>query len=255
MDGTSATTLVDRAKVQTMERKVVVPHNWQVPDQIRHGIAEVAGTQRVLEADGHLVLILHKLPSVHSAKRELRMFWRSPDGKWASDDLGAGIDALQRHVIEFNSRVLQLEDMENNATSADDYFHIRTEVAPIHRAAQNMSAAISRAYEACPDDRGLLICRNLAASVERTSELVKDDATYGLEYTMAKQGELQALASHRLNLIAAVFFPILAFAAIFGMNLDHGFEHKPTWLFWLFVAFGIAIGLAMKSIIFRTRPK
>ena len=238
-----------------MERKTIVPHNWAIPDSIRHSVAEVPGTQRALIADGHLILILHKLPVAHSAKRELRMFWRSADGTWASDDKGAGINALQRHVTEFNSRVQELEDIENNATSADDYFRIRGEVAPIHRAAQNMATAISRAYEAFPDDRGLLVSRNLATTVERTSELLKDDATYGLEYAMAKQAESQALASHRLNLIAAIFFPILAFASIFGMNLDHGFENKDTWIFWLFVAFGIAMGMVMKTIIFRTNPE
>ena len=115
-----------------------------------------------------------------------------------------------------------------------------------------MSAVISRAYEMFPDDRGLLACRNLAGSVERISELLKDDATYGLEHTMAKQAELQAQASHRPNIIAAIFFPILAFAAIFGMNLEHGFEQKPHWFFWLFVAIGIALGIVMKSLIFRT---
>jgi Mg2+ and Co2+ transporter CorA len=254
MEGTSAATRIDRTKVQTMERKTVIPHNWDVPDSIRHSVAEVPGTQRALEADGHLFLILHKLPTAHSAKRELRMFWRSPDGTWASDGLGVGINALQRHVTEFNSRLLELEDLDNKAASADDYFHIRCEIAPIHRAAQNMSTAISRAYEACPDDRELLICRNLATTVERTSELLKDDATYGLEYAMAKHAESQALASHRLNLIAAIFFPILAFASIFGMNLDNGFEHQDTWVFWLFVALGIAIGMVMKTIVFRTNP-
>ena len=231
----------------------IVPPRWQVPDSIRHSIAKVPGAQRTLEADGHIVLILHKLPTEHCANREIRLFWRNPDGTWESDDLGAGIKALQQHVTEFNNRVVELEDMENNATSADGYFHVRGQIVPIHRAAENMSAAISRAYELCPDDRGLLACRNLAAGVERTSELLKDDAAYGLEYTMAKQAESQSLASHRLNLIAAIFFPILAFASIFGMNLEHGFEHEATWLFWLFVAVGIAIGIVMKSIVFRTK--
>jgi len=253
MVGTSATTLVNRTKVLMMERRIFIPLNWEVPNSLRHRVAEVVGTQRALEADGHLILILHKLPVARSAKRELRIFWRNPEGTWAADDIGTGIDALQRHVTEFNTRVLELEDLEHNATSADDYFHIRRNIAPIHRAARNMATAISRAYETCPSDEGLLICRNLAASVERTSELLKDDVTYGLNYSMAKQAESQSLASHRLNLIAAIFFPILAFAGIFGMNLDHGFEHKATWVFWIFVALGITIGMVMKSIIFRTK--
>ena len=235
-----------------MEQKITIPHKWQVPASITARIAEVPGTQRCLEADGHLILILHKLPTQTGAQGYRRLFWRSPDGTWASDDLGAGINALQRHVTEFNDRLLKLEAKENRATTAEEHFHIRHEVTPIYRAAKNMSATISRGYEMFLDDRGLLACRNLASTVERTGELLKEDATYGLEYFMAKQAESQALAGHRLNLIAAIFFPILAFASIFGMNLEHGFEHKAPWLFWLFVASGIVIGMVMKLLVFRT---
>ena len=46
-----------------MEQKITIPHSWQVPASISARIAEVPGTQRCLEADGHLVLILHKLPT------------------------------------------------------------------------------------------------------------------------------------------------------------------------------------------------
>ncbi len=235
-----------------MGRKITIPNDWQIPASISSRIAEIPGAQRALEADGHLLLILHKLPTVASAERELRMFWRSPDGIWASDELDVGVGALQQHLAEFNACVSELEEMENRASSADDYFRIRRQITPIHRAAHNMSAAISRAYDMFPDDRALLACRNLAATVERMSELLKEEATYGLEYSMAKQAELQALASHRLNIIAAIFFPILAFASIFGMNLEHGFEHEAHWLFWLFVVFGIVIGVLMKSLVFRT---
>lgn len=232
------------------EQRIVVPHNWELPESMRQSIAEVPGTQRAIEAEGHLILILHKLPIAGSSQRELGMFWRSSDGTWKSNELGGGIQALQRHVNEYGNRALELEDMENKAVAADDFFYVRNEIAPVHRAAKNMFAAISRAYEILPTDKGLLICRNLAASVERTTELLKDDVTYGIEYAMAKQAEAQSLASHRLNLIAAVFFPILSFAAIFGMNLDHGFEGKSTWVFWSFVAVGVSLGLIMKVIVF-----
>ena len=236
-----------------MEQKITIPHNWQVPVSISARIAEVPGTQRCLEADGHLVLILHKLPTPVSANRELKMFWRSPDGAWASNELGAGINALQRHVTEFNDRLVKLEEAEARATSADEYFQIRHELAPVFRTAHNMSATISRGYELFLDDRGLLACRNLAATVERTSDLLKEDATYGLEYLMAKQAEAQSLASHRLNLVAAIFFPILAFSSIFGMNLEHGLDPKNPLTFWLAVAVGIAIGMVMKFLVFRTK--
>ncbi|MDP6447268.1 MAG: CorA family divalent cation transporter [Pirellulaceae bacterium] len=234
-----------------MVQQIRIPHNWNVPDSIRQRVADIAGAQRALEADGHLLLILHKLPDAESAQRDLRMFWRSAEGEWASNDFGPGVKSLQRHIGEYNDRVNALEDDEHRADSADEYFQIRREITPIHRAAKNMSESLSLAYQMFSDDRGLLGCRNFAAGVERTAELLKDDATYGLEFSMAKQAEAQALAGHRQNLITSIFFPILTFAAIFGMNLDHGLEHKPIWLFWILVMIGVSIGFMMKTLVFR----
>jgi Mg2+ and Co2+ transporter CorA len=37
-----------------------------------------------------------------------------------------------------------------------------------------------------------------------------------------------AVASHRLNLLAAFFLPIATLTAIFGMNLRHGLEGKTS---------------------------
>ncbi len=113
-----------------MEQKITIPHTWQIPASISARISEIPGTQRCLEADGHLILILHKLPTTASAKRDLRLFWRSPDGTWASTG-GAGINALRQHVTEFNDRVLKLEEEEGRATSAEEYFQIRREVTPM----------------------------------------------------------------------------------------------------------------------------
>jgi hypothetical protein len=240
-------------KAESMEQRIRIPHNWSIPPSISRHVAEVPGAQRALEGDGHLLLILHRLPSGNSVARELAMFWRSDAGEWNSMGHGAGIASLRRHVAEYGERLSILEKAENSATCANDYFQIRREVTPIYRAARNMATALSRAYEMAPGDRELLACRNLALTVERSSELLKDDTTYGIEFHMAKQAEMQALASHRLNLIASVFFPILAFSSIFGMNLDNGFEHQGApWLFWIFVLAGIGIGLAMKTVIFNS---
>lgn len=238
-----------------MDQRIAIPQEWQVPLAIRARIAEVPGTQRCLEAEGHILLVLHKLPAPDDTHRYLRLFWRHPDGDWASSDLGPGIKALQKHIAEYTHEIEQLEQLENSAANADEYFHIRHEITPICRAAQNLAAAVARAYEMTPDDRGLLACRNLGATVQRTAELLKEDATYSLDYFMAKQAESQALASHRLNLIAAIFFPILAFASIFGMNLTHGFEGKSPWLFWLFMVIGISIGAIMTSLVVKPNNK
>jgi len=77
-----------------------------------------------------LILILHKLPIAGSSQRELGMFWRSSDGTWKSNELGGGIQALQQHVNEYGNRALELEDMENKAVAADDFFYVRNEINP-----------------------------------------------------------------------------------------------------------------------------
>jgi Mg2+ and Co2+ transporter CorA len=214
-------------------------------------MAEVPGAQRVLEGDGHLLLILHKLPTSSRRIRELRLFWRNSAGEWSASELGKGIKALQQHVAEFNEHLLKLEDAERAAASAEEYYQIQRAISPIHRTGKHMAATLARAHELVPEDQGLLACRNLAATVERASELLKEDATHGLQYAMAKHAESQALAGHRLNLVAAIFFPIMAFAAIFGMNITHGLEElgRP-WLFWALLVLGIFLGFVMRSIVF-----
>ncbi len=57
-------------------------------------------------------------------------------------------------------------------------------------------------------------------------ELLQADAKNALEFRIARQAESQAessrqmaVAAHRLNLLAAFFFPLATLTAIFGVNL------------------------------------
>ena len=63
-----------------------------------------------------------------------------------------------------------------------------------------------------------------------------------------------AVSSHRLNLLAAIFFPIAALSSIFGMNVSHGLEAYPgPWLFWGTLGVGFVSGLLLTLLIAR-RP-
>ncbi|MCL4785784.1 MAG: hypothetical protein KJ070_03170, partial [Verrucomicrobia bacterium] len=71
---------------------------------------------------------------------------------------------------------------------------------------------------------------------------------------MAREAEAQAQsgkealrASHRLNILAALFFPLTAIASLFGMNLAHGFSEQAPVIFWLVFAVGAGLGFAMKG--------
>ena len=79
---------------------------------------------------------------------------------------------------------------------------------------------------------------------------------------MAREAEEQAklskeavCASHRLNILAALFFPLTAIASLFGMNLAHGLsEHSPA-MFWLVFVAGTGLGFAMKAWVLAKSPE
>jgi Mg2+ and Co2+ transporter CorA len=58
----------------------------------------------------------------------------------------------------------------------------------------------------------------------------------------------QALqASHRLNILAALFFPLTAIASLFGMNLAHGMNERRPEIFWLICVSSVSLGFVMKG--------
>ena len=59
-----------------------------------------------------------------------------------------------------------------------------------------------------------------------------------------------AISAHRLNILAAFFFPMVTLATIFGMSLEHGFErlYAPLPFFGL-IAFGLLLGWFLNQFI------
>jgi Mg2+ and Co2+ transporter CorA len=71
---------------------------------------------------------------------------------------------------------------------------------------------------------------------------------------MAREAEQQAAlsrqalqASHRLKILAALFFPLTAVASLFGMNLAHGLDASSVVIFWLVAVVSIGLGFGMKG--------
>ena len=165
------------------------------------------------------------------------------------------------HLTEYADRVEQLEKDLEGADNADDYYSLLREVAPLHRSARNLHTTLQEARELIPDDADLINARDQSAEFERALELVHNDASHGLNFTIARHAEHQAEATHqmslagyRLNLLAATFFPIATIGAIFGMNLTHGLEDpKFTGIFWLLLVFGLMSGIMLAALIAR-RP-
>jgi hypothetical protein len=238
----------------------LLPSVWKVPPQFVARLGDQVGRQRAMFADGNLLLILHAPPGPEDDSRQGRFFWRKEDNTWSSDCFGAGPGALGRHLEEFSKAVEQLEKQDDAARSAGDYFQVMQAAAPLQRAARNLHQALQQAREMLPEDRDLIRFRDQAYSIERMAELLHEGVKNGLEFAMARQSEAQSraahqmtVASHRLNVLAAFFFPVATLMAIFGANLKHGFEDMPApWP----IASVLGVGLVCGAILalFISRP-
>jgi hypothetical protein len=241
--------------------KTVLPPAWSVPEAFKARLGDDVGRQRAMAADGHLLLVLHEPPEAGAAQRRGRLFWRDGDGNWKSNSLGAGPQALKKHLAEYSERLEKLETRLQTAQTADEFFGLLRSLSPLHRACRNLHVALQEARELLPGDKDLITLRDQAGGLDRTSELLQSDAKSGLDFTIARRSEEQArrghemaVAAHRLNLLAAIFFPIATLSAIFGMNLEHGLEIRGSpWAFWAVLLVGFFSGLLL-TLAIAARP-
>lgn len=236
----------------------VVPEAWAVPERFRKRIGTQAGRQRAMLDSGHLLLILHALPKPDTPDRGARLFWRSPEGEWrATESRGNGLSALKQHLETFREFIQDLDDKIDHARDASSLYQLRRAAAPVLRATRNLHKALQEARDGV-EDKDVISLRDLAGDLERNAELVVTDAGNALEYVEAKAAEEQSAfakksadAQHRLNLLAALFFPATALGAILGTNLRSGLEGGPPWLFWMVFVFAFAVGFAVRGNVSR----
>lgn len=202
-------------------------------------------------AEGHLLLVLHAPPQPDEPHRRGRLFWRKPDGSWLSNELGAGPVALGKHLAEFEELIERYDRREDDAPGVDQLFQILEAMSPVHRAARNLHATLQSARQMIAGDRDLINFRDRAYETERSAELLVGDVKNALDFAVAKKTEEQAAASHqmavqahRLNMLAAFFFPIATLMAIFGSELPHRLEAvvPHPQLFYLVVGAGLLLG-------------
>jgi len=210
-----------------MTDESILPPAWQVPQVFRDRLGANVGRQRPMVADGHLLLVLHAPPNYHDHERVGRFFWHAADGAWMSKEFGSGISALNKHLDEYEDLIAQLDQQEEKASSAEDYFEVVERLSPIYRAARNQHQALQEARKLCPDYRDLIDLRDRAYTIERMAELLFSGTQHALEFAVAKRAEDQAQASqrmavaaHRLNILAAYFFPIVTLTAILGIDMQ-----------------------------------
>src|SRR5688572_19977866 len=234
--------------------KSPLPPSWELPAEIRARMGEKLGRQRAMFAAGHLLLILHAPPRADENERLGHVYWRKPDGTWHSTETSGGANTAGKHIEEFAKRLEQLDRAVDEATMARDYFAVMSHLSPLVRTVRNLHKTLQEARELIANDPEIITLRDRAYELERLSELLYEDAKNGLDFAVAKRAEEQSaashrmeVASHRLNMLAAFFFPLATLSAILGVNLAHGLEAKEyaPWPFWIFVASGTLMGVLL----------
>ncbi len=229
----------------------MLPKMWALPDAIKIRLGREAGPQRAMLEEGHLFIILHKIPAPDEQRRRPALFWRQPNNQWLSTERGAGANALSLFLTAYEERLLELDQAEVKANSATEYHQVLEGIAPVLRSSRGLHRALQEARDKLKEDRDLIDFRDRAAGIERSAELLLQDAQFGLSFTAAKQAETQAQsatrmasAAHRLNLLAALFLPISALTGIFGMEIRSGLADT-SMNFIAVLGAGLGVGLVL----------
>ncbi len=250
---------------------MTIPSGWDLPAALRARIGQGSGRQRAMVCDGHLLIVLHRVPTANQNTREGVMFWRAPAGadaenaldspmpaEWRSTATKDGLPSMRLHLDEYERVIAELEKRYEAAKDARDLFEILEADAPIYRSATNLGNALQSALDQMPDATELLPLREQAGDFERAAELLQTDAKNALDYRIARGNEESARLANeaarsgqRLNIIAAITLPITALSGVFGMNLPSGLEGAPPALFWGVFGVGAAFGIVLSLVLAR----
>jgi len=223
--------------------------SWQLPREIEARLGESTyGRQRAICEAEHLLIILHAPPDPETHAREPQVFLRKPDGVVLWNGTGGGELRLRQLLVTYRELLERYDDALDNAQTVSDLFEILEPLGPLNRATTHLSQALQAAREHAREDAFLIAMRDEAYEISRGFEILTADAKLALDYRIAQNAEAQmakakemAAAQHKLNILAAATFPLMAVATFFGMNLVHGFESAPG-LFWVVLLAGCAVG-------------
>jgi len=240
----------------------LIPTAWDLSAAIRQRLGSTAGRQRMMHADGQILLVLHEVPQTNIVSRRGLLFWRDAQGQWLGSDGSQGVTAIEHHLQRYADRLEEFDQLERVAQRADQYSHLLEGLAPVARAVRHMSNVLAEARQAVPDDRPLIDQRDRAYELARWAELLYDDAKNSMDVAVVKRAEEQAAASHRmlvtahrLNILAALFFPFGTLGAIFGTTLTDNWQWSHSILpFVGFLMVGLVAGLLLAASIARCPP-
>ncbi len=236
------------------KRPNFIPKSWELPESILKRLGDAAGRQRMMDEDGHLLLILHQAPEPEDAEvRKPALFWCAPSGEWKSAPEGGGLAALDAHLETYRKNILAQDAAVEAATTPRQYFDVMKHVNPLHRSTRNLMAVMQEAREVRPEERRLINFRDRAAEFERAIDLVANDAKSGMDFALAENTEEQSRFAHqaniearRLNRLVSFFLPLATLVAVFGMSPPVEVLKMPG--FWGVIIAGILAGLVIQII-------
>jgi hypothetical protein len=179
-----------------------------------------------MQAEGQLLIVAHMLPEHDETNRRGVLFWRDAAGEWKCSNGDPGRVALGMHMDRYSKRLDAFEQQEAAAMKADDYLPLLEGLAPIVRANRNFLEALEEARKAVPDARELIDYRDRAYDLSRQADLLYEDSKNSMDVAIVRRADEQArsthqmmVAGHRLNVLAALFFPFATLGALFGTTL------------------------------------
>jgi hypothetical protein len=243
-----------------MAQAPLIPANWSsFPDEFRKRLGTTVGRQRCMQSDGQILIVAHQVPEHDEASRRGILFWRDVGGEWKSSNGDPGRVALGMHMDRYSKRLDAFEQQEAAAMKADDYLPLLEGLAPIVRSNRNLLEALEEARKAVPDARELIDHRDRAYDLSRQAELLYEDSKNSMEVAIVRRADEQAqsthqmmVAAHRLNVLAALFFPFATLGALFGTTLTENWSwSKSPVPFILFVLLSLIGGLVLTIYVTR----
>ena len=212
-----------------------------------------------MTANGELLIVAHFAPEPDEASRRGILFWKDSQSEWRCSNGDPGKVALGMHLDRYAKRIELYEHQEHAATQADQYLRLLEGLAPMVRSSRNLLEVLEEARKSIPDDRTLIDHRDRAYDLSRQVELLYEDAKNAMDVAVIRRADEQAnathrmtVASHRLNMLAAMFFPYATLGAIFGTTLTDNWSWSKSPLpFALFLISGLLIGLVLATFIAR----
>lgn len=242
----------------------LIPLAWEVPQEFRDRLGDDVGRQRLMECEGHLLLVLHAPPTPETEhdERAGRFYWRNPKGGWKPNGLTRNDHALRELLAEYEQAIDILDEQVEAQPTARVCLATLQHLGPLLRSLHNLYGVLEQARQARKKDRQLILLRDEAYALSRQAELLHSDVQHTLDFTVAHRAEEQAEFAHRqsnaayrLNVLVALFFPIATLGTIFGMNLSSGLEdwsakHAPLPMLLVLVG-GLALGAILSAFVTR----